>query len=126
MSRCPLTVGRPIMPSPEPGGAMALPDEFPEITKRNEPLAPYTHLRIGGPAEFLVQPRDVEELRRVLPACQTRKVPVRMLGGGNNLLIRDDPIPGAVVRLTAPVFTMLEWDGKRVTAGGGGPLFDLI
>lgn len=105
---------------------MALPDQFPEITKRNEPLAPHTHLKIGGPAEFLVSPRDVDELRRVLTACQAQQVPVRMLGGGNNLLVRDDPVPGAVVRLTAPVFTLLEWDGKRITAGGGGPLFDLI
>ncbi len=39
-----------------------------------------------------------------------------MLGGGNNLLIRDDPIPGAVVRLTSAPFTMIEWDGKRITA----------
>jgi UDP-N-acetylmuramate dehydrogenase len=105
---------------------MSLADEFPEITKRNEPLAPYTHLRIGGPAEFLVQPRDVDELRNVLTACQNQKVPVRMLGGGNNLLVRDDPVPGAVVQLTAAAFTMIEWDGKRITAGGGGPLFDLI
>ena len=105
---------------------MSLADEFPEITKRNEPLAPYTHLRIGGPAEFLIQPRDTDELRRVLTACQTQKVPVRMLGGGNNLLVRDDPVPGAVVQLTAAAFTMIEWDGKRITAGGGGPLFDLI
>jgi UDP-N-acetylmuramate dehydrogenase len=105
---------------------MSLADDYPEITKRNEPLAPYTHLKIGGPAELLIQPREVDELRAVLTSCQNQKVPVRMLGGGNNLLVRDDPIPGAVVRLTAPSFTKLEWDGKRITAGGGGLLFDLI
>lgn len=105
---------------------MSLADQFPEIVKRNEPLAPHTHLKIGGPAELLIQPRDVDELRAVLLACQNQKVPVRMLGGGNNLLVRDDPVPGAVIRLTAPAFTMLEWDGKRITAGGGGLLFDLI
>jgi len=105
---------------------MSLAETFPEITKRNEPLAPYTHLKIGGPAEFLIQPRSVDELRSVLTTCQTQQVPVRMLGGGNNLLVRDDPVPGAVVQLTAPAFTMIEWDGKRITAGGGGPLFDLI
>jgi UDP-N-acetylmuramate dehydrogenase len=105
---------------------MSLAEEFPEITRRNEPLAPYTHLKIGGPAEFLVQPRDPDELRRVLDACRRDGVPVRMLGGGHNLLIRDDPVPGAVVRLTAPAFTAIEWDGRRITAGGGGPLFDLI
>jgi UDP-N-acetylmuramate dehydrogenase len=105
---------------------MALADDFPEITQRNAPLAPFTHLKIGGPAEFLVRPRTVDELRAVLTACDRQNVPVRMLGGGNNLLIRDDPVPGAVVRLTAPAFTLLEWDGKRITAGGGGQLLDLI
>ena len=105
---------------------MSLADEFPEITRRNEPLAPYTYLKIGGPAEFLIQPRDVAELRTVLSACQAQKVPVRMLGGGNNLLVRDEPVAGAVIRLSAPAFTNLEWDGKRITAGGGGYLFDLI
>jgi len=105
---------------------MSLATMFPEITKCNEPLAPHTHLKIGGPVEFLLQPRSVDELRDVLTACQKQKVPVRMLGGGCNLLVRDDPIPGAVVRLTAPAFTMIEWDGKRITAGGGGQLLDLI
>jgi UDP-N-acetylmuramate dehydrogenase len=105
---------------------MSLADQFPAITRRNEPLAPHTHLKIGGPAEFLLQPTSVEELRDVLAACQREKVPVRMLGGGHNLLVRDDPVSGAVIRLTAPAFTMLEWDGKRIVAGGGGQLFDLI
>jgi UDP-N-acetylmuramate dehydrogenase len=106
--------------------AMSLADDFPEITARNAPLAPYTHLRIGGPAEYLIQPRTTDELRAVLMACDQKHIPVRMLGGGHNLLIRDDPVPGAVIRLTAAAFTLLEWDGKRVTAGGGGQLFDLI
>lgn len=105
---------------------MSLADDFPEITQRNAPLAPLTHLKIGGPAEFLIQPRTTDELRAVLTTCDTQQIPVRMLGGGHNLLIRDDPVPGAVIRLTAPAFTLLEWDGKRVTAGGGGQLFDLI
>jgi UDP-N-acetylmuramate dehydrogenase len=105
---------------------MSLADQFPEITKRNQPLAPFTHLKIGGPAEFLVQPRTVDELNAVLGASQRDRVPVRMLGGGFNLLVQDDPISGAVIRLTAEPFTFLKRDGKRVSAGGGGQLFDLI
>lgn len=105
---------------------MSLADLFPAITRRNEPLAPHTHLKIGGPAEFLVQPRDTAELKAVLDACQKHKVPVRMLGGGYNLLVRDDPVPGAVIQLTRPTFTILEWDGRRIVAGGGGALYDLI
>jgi UDP-N-acetylmuramate dehydrogenase len=105
---------------------MTLAEKFPEITRRREPLAPYTHLRIGGPAEFLVQPRAGDELRAVLKYCAAEKVPVRMLGGGNNLLVRDDPVPGAVVRLTGPAFGWIEVAGRTVRAAGGGPLFDLI
>ncbi len=105
---------------------MSLADQFPDITKRNAPLAPFTHLKIGGPAEFLVQPRTVDELNAVLTACQRDKLKVRMLGGGYNLLIQDDPVPGVVIRLTTEPFTFLKRDGKRVTAGGGGQLFDLI
>jgi UDP-N-acetylmuramate dehydrogenase len=105
---------------------MSLADRFPDITRRNEPLAPHTHLRIGGPAEFFVRPGTADELREVLRACQRDRVPVRMLGGGYNLLVRDDPVPGAVVQLNAPAFRMIEWDGRKVVAGGGGQLFDLI
>ena len=105
---------------------MSLADQFPQITKRDEPLAPHTHLKIGGPAEFLLQPRSIEELQAVLAACQAQNVPVRMLGGGFNLLVRDDPVSGAVVRLTAPAFSTIEGEGKRIVAGGGGQLFDLI
>jgi UDP-N-acetylmuramate dehydrogenase len=104
----------------------SLAEQFQEITKRDQPLAPFTHLRIGGPAEFLVQPRNLADLNAVLAFCQAEGVPVRMLGGGFNLLVHDEPIPGAVIRLTADPFTFLKRDGRRVTAGGGGTLFELI
>ena len=105
---------------------MTLAEAFPEITKQREPLAPYTHLRIGGPAEFLVQPRTIEELRGVLRFCLDQTVPLRMLGGGFNLLVRDDPVPGAVVRLGGPEFGWIESSGTTVRAAGGAQLFDLI
>lgn len=99
---------------------------FPEITKQNEPLAPYTHLKTGGPAEYLIQPRSVPELANVLKQCHQSKMPVRMLGGGYNLLIRDEKIPGVVIRLSGPAFAGIEISGTTVRAGGGGFLFDLI
>lgn len=105
---------------------MPLTDAFPEITKQNEPLSPYTHLRTGGPAECFVQPRTVTELTAVLGYCQKNRVPVRMLGGGYNLLVRDRPVPGAVVRLSGPEFASIDIQGNLVRAGGGGSLFDLI
>ena len=105
---------------------MTLADAFPEIARRDQPLAPFTHLRIGGPAEFLVQPRAVDELRRVLRYCAEHAVPLRMLGGGYNLLVRDEPVPGAVVRLSGPAFEAISVEGRTVRAAGGAALFDLI
>ena len=99
---------------------------FPEITKFKEPLAPYTHLKTGGPAECLVQPRTVAELAEVLKQCHQQRLPVRMLGGGNNLLIRDEKVPGVIVRLSGPAFAGIALTGNTVRAGGGATLFDLI
>lgn len=105
---------------------MSLVAAFPAITKAGESLASHTHLRIGGPAEYFVQPRTVPELAAVLKHCKRERVPVRMLGGGYNLLIREEPIAGAVVRLAGESFEFLRSEGKVVTAGGGTPLYDLI
>lgn len=105
---------------------MNLAQRFPEIVRCREPLAPYTHLRIGGVADYLVQPRTVEELREVLLECRRQQLPIRMLGGGYNLLVRDDPIAAAVIRLTAPAFAQVQVEGKQIRAGGGGSLWQLI
>ena len=69
---------------------MAFHDEFPEITQLRHSLAPFTHLHIGGPAEYLVTPRNRQELAQVLMACQGEKIPFRLLGSGTNLIVRDE------------------------------------
>lgn len=104
----------------------SLADTFPDIVKTREPLAPYTHLKIGGPAEFFVQPRTVDELAKVLKHCTSNQIPVRMLGGGYNLLVRDDPVPGVVVRLHGSPFSFVETTATGVRCGGGTPMFDLL
>jgi UDP-N-acetylmuramate dehydrogenase len=103
-----------------------LADTFPDIVRTREPLAPYTHLKIGGPAEFFAQPRTVDELARVLRHCTAGGIPVKMLGGGYNLLVRDDPVPGVVIRLHGPAFAFVESTPTGVRCGGGTPLFDLL
>ena len=44
-------------------------EEFNDIVRAEEPLAPHTYLKVGGPAEFLVQPRSVQELTAVMQRC---------------------------------------------------------
>jgi len=70
--------------------------EFEEIVKRNESLAPYTYLKLGGPAEMLVQPRSFDELSAVVRRCYQEGVPLRVLGSGCNLVVRDEGVAGAV------------------------------
>src|SRR5262245_36992385 len=105
---------------------MTLLNDFPEITRANEPLGPYTHLKLGGPVEFFVQPRSVEELVTVLRYCAGAKLPLKILGSGVNLLVRDEPLPGVVMRLSAPAFSSISVDGNRVKAGCGAGLPALI
>src|SRR5689334_16856612 len=96
------------------------------ITQQRQPLGPRTHLRIGGPAEYLVTPRTRDELARVVAACAAEKLPLKVLGVGTNLLVRDEGVSGVVVRLTAPDFVGVTVSGKTVKAGGGATLFSLI
>ena len=72
------------------GSGHGLLEEFAEIVKPNEALAPYTYLKVGGPAELLIQPRSVEELSGVVRACFQKKIALRVLGGGCNILVRDE------------------------------------
>ncbi len=101
-------------------------DDFADIVKRNEPLAPYTYFKLGGPAEALVQPRSRDELAAVLRCCAEQKIPLRVLGGGCNVLVRDEGMRGVVLRLSDPAFATIRVEGKRVTAGTGAALAALI
>jgi UDP-N-acetylmuramate dehydrogenase len=112
---------------PQEGGCvMAGLDDFADIIKRNEPLAPYLYLRVGGPAEMLVQPRSREELSRFVRYCFAERIPLRVLGSGCNLLVRDEGVSGAVLRLSEPAFTTIRVEGNRVQAGTGVAVSNLI
>jgi UDP-N-acetylmuramate dehydrogenase len=100
--------------------------DFADIVKPNERLAPYMHLRLGGPAEFLVQPRSRQELSAVVRRCFQERLPLRVLGGGCNVLARDEGVKGVVLRLSEPAFTQVAVQGNGVTAGTGAAVSALI
>jgi len=62
-------------------------------------LSRHTSLRIGGPADALVTPKDRDELAQVLAICHARALSTTMLGAGFNMLIREGGIRGIVLRL---------------------------
>lgn len=85
--------------------------------KLDEPLARYTTFKIGGPADVFVEPRTVEELRKVVEIARDAKVALTTIGWGSNLLIRDGGVRGVVARLRGD-FEKIEFlDGDVVRAG---------
>jgi len=105
---------------------MALLAEFDDIIKRQEPLAPYTYLRLGGKAEMLVQPRTREELAAVVRRCFQESIPLRVIGRACKILVRDEGVKGVVLRLTEPAFTQIAVERKNVRAGAGAAVSSLI
>ncbi len=105
---------------------MELTQGFEAIIRENESLAPYTRLRIGGVAEYFAEPTTVEQLCNLVRRFQEADLPVRLLGGGCNLLIRDEGTPGLVIHLAAPVFCKLEKHDKGILAGGGTRLSHFV
>lgn len=97
-----------------------------EYCRPNVPLGPLTWFKIGGPAEWLVEPRNEEDLAVVVHRCREAGMPLRVLGLGANLLVSDGGVRGAVVRLSAAHFQRVEVDGERVTAGAGAHLTKLV
>ena len=67
--------------------------------QENVPLAPFTSLKIGGPARFFATAANVEQLREALLFARERGVPFAVLGGGSNLLVSDQGFQGLVLRL---------------------------
>src|SRR5262245_35404699 len=106
-----------------------LPDDlkpFASFTQMNAPLAPYTQLKIGGPAELLVQPNALDELIAFIKVCFARNLRFRILGSGGNILVHDEGVKGIVLRLAGSAFTNIALEGRRLKAGGGATLFAVI
>jgi len=94
--------------------------------RTGEPMARHTSLKVGGLAEFWVEPWEERDLARVLHYCHVRDVPVTIVGRGTNLLVLDGGIRGVVVQLGSDEFTRIEVDGDRIIARGGARLKTIV
>jgi UDP-N-acetylmuramate dehydrogenase len=87
----------------------------------NEPLAPLTWFRVGGPAQFFLSPADEADLAYFLSRLP-RDIPITVVGLGSNLIIRDGGVPGVVIRLGAKGFGEIEVEpGERLRVGAAVP-----
>jgi len=78
-------------------------------------LASITWFRVGGPAEVLFKPADLDDLT-VFLARTPEDVPLTVVGVGSNLLVRDGGVPGVVIRLGRD-FAGIDFDEDRLTVG---------
>ena len=88
----------------------------------SEPLAKHTTLRVGGPAQFWVEPRTEEALAKLIQFCRRENLPLFVIGRGSNLLVRDGGIRGVVVHPSGGEFDKVDASGLEVTAGVGAKL----
>lgn len=69
----------------------------PKFTKKNETLAPYTSLKIGGPADMLFEAHSINDLKQATKLAKLQNIPITLLGRGSNVLISDRGIKGLVI-----------------------------
>jgi UDP-N-acetylmuramate dehydrogenase len=88
-------------------------------TSRDEPLARFTTMRVGGPADLFAEPRNLFELRGIARFARARDIPLSLIGRGSDLVISDAGIGGLVVVVRAQG---LRVEGRRLVAEAGVPM----
>jgi UDP-N-acetylmuramate dehydrogenase len=91
-----------------------------EFVAENEPLAPHTWYKIGGPARWYIRPRSIEELAEASRRCLDNDLQVYVLGLGANLLVGDQGVNGAVFRLDHDCWRTVKFESSGMTEVGAG------
>lgn len=99
---------------------------FEHIVREQEAIANYTWFRLGGPAQYFAEPTSADELMGLVQRCRENNLPARILGGGSNVLLRDEGVSGLVIHLAAPAFSEIKVTGRTLTAGSGAKLGHVI
>ncbi|MGX2959165.1 UDP-N-acetylmuramate dehydrogenase [Peribacillus sp. JNUCC 23] len=92
--------------------------------RENEPLANHTTMKVGGPAEIFIEPSSLENLEKAMEIIKEHNIEWRAIGRGSNLLVSDQGIKGAVIKLGKGLDS-LEIEGTDITAGAGFSLVSL-
>src|SRR5713226_3995811 len=90
-----------------------------------EPLAKHTTLRVGGPAQFWVEPRTEAAFAELIRFCRRENLPLFVIGRGSNLLVRDGGIRGVVLHPCGGDFDKIDIEGNEITAGAGVKLKEI-
>lgn len=88
------------------------------IYRYDEPMKKHTWLNVGGPAEVMFLPADVEDLQNFLKS-KPKNMPIFMLGCGSNLLVRDSGIAGVTIKLESKAFQQWRIEKDKLYCGAG-------
>lgn len=87
----------------------------------NEAMKNHTSFKIGGPVDIMFIPKSEEEIINSIKFCRENKINYMIMGNGSNLLVSDQGIKGAVIKINDN-FNSITFDGKRVYCQGGALL----
>ena len=90
------------------------------------PLGPLTWYNVGGHAQCLAHPASTAQLSELVSQCRAKSIPLRILGSGANLLVREAGVPGVVIRLDDPAWSQMTVKDNIVTVGAGYGLMRLV
>src|SRR3989344_1721445 len=91
--------------------------------QKNVLLAPLTTFHIGGVAQYFVETAGALELAEAFEYAEKHSLPVRILGGGSNVIFPDAGFPGLIIHMQNGG---IQISGEKVLAGAGVPLFDVV
>jgi len=97
-----------------------------QIVETDYPLAKRTWYGLGGPADYFIRPKTIDQLKEVVKRCNENELPIYVMGFGSNLLIGDDGLRAAVIKLESEQFSQIEYDKQEITAGAGAELSRLV
>ena len=88
--------------------------------ERDVPLAPHTSLRVGGPADWFLVANSAQQVAEALRWAADDGLPVRIIGGGSNLLVADGGVEGLVVKTAFAASSLDERDGEPFVIAEAG------
>ncbi|MHC4062640.1 MAG: UDP-N-acetylmuramate dehydrogenase [Planctomycetota bacterium] len=96
--------------------------ELEEIVETDYLLANHTWYGLGGPADYFIRPKTLEQLKEVVRRCNENNLRAHVMGFGSNLLISDDGVRAAVIKLEGKQFEQTRFEGEQLTAWAGADL----
>ncbi len=105
---------------------MAFAAKYEHIVRENEPMSAYCWVQMGGHAKYFAEPNSVDDLCGLIAEASRQALPIRLLGDGSNILVRDEGVDALVIRLATAELCKIELAGTRLNARAGARLNHVV